>query len=86
MIRPYLCTWQNLTLIIIIIVYQLSYQIKSSLSLNIMSDYKFVVLPNGYLNGPRKLTKVLKRSLAKLHKKKVSIVDYIDDLLTMDLD
>jgi len=48
--------------------------------------YKFVVLPNGYTGGPRKFTKAMKPPLAKLRKNKVSIADYIDDLLTMDSD
>ena len=45
--------------------------------------FKYTVLPNGYTEGPRKFTKVMKPPLATLRKEKISIADYIDDLITM---
>lgn len=41
------------------------------------------MLPNGYTEGPRKFTKLMKQPLAKLRNEKVSIADYIDDCITM---
>jgi len=48
--------------------------------------YVFTVLPNGYTEGPRKFTKIMKPPLAKLRKERVTIADYIDDLITMNVD
>ena len=45
--------------------------------------YKFLALPNGYTEGPRKFTKVLKPPMSVLRKKGVNVADYIDDLITM---
>ena len=46
--------------------------------------YKFLALPNGYTEGPRKFTKVLKPPMSVLRKKGVNVADYIDDLITMN--
>lgn len=46
--------------------------------------YKYIVLPNGYREGPRKFTKAMKPPLSELRKDKVTLVDYIDDLITMN--
>ena len=43
--------------------------------------YKFLVLPNGYLHGPRKFTKVMKVPLATLRRKGVNILAYLDDCI-----
>ena len=43
--------------------------------------FKYSVLPNGYTEEPRKFTKVMKPPLATLRKEKISIADYIDDLI-----
>lgn len=48
--------------------------------------YKFTALPNGYTEGPRKFTKVLKPPLAFLRIEfELLIASYIDDLITMNL-
>jgi hypothetical protein len=44
--------------------------------------YNFLVLPNGYTEGPRKFTKALKAPLAELRKRKIPIAGYIDDIFT----
>ena len=46
--------------------------------------YKYTVLPNGYTEGPRKFTKAMKPPLSELRKDKVTLADYIDDLITMN--
>ena len=46
--------------------------------------YKFNVLPNGYSEGPRVFTKLLKPPLAKLRNANICIAAYIDDLFTMN--
>ena len=45
--------------------------------------YMFTALPNGYTEGPRKFTKIMKPPLSTLRKSGVSVTDYIDDMLTM---
>lgn len=47
--------------------------------------YVFLVLPFGYTEGPRKFTKIMKPPLSKLRKEQVTIADYIDDLITMNV-
>ena len=52
---------------------------------HISGIFKFTVLPNGYTEGPRKFTKLLKPSLSLLRKlERVLVVSYFDDLITMD--
>ena len=46
--------------------------------------YKFVCLPNGYYQRPRKFTKALKPPSSKLHLDKVTIVAFLDDWLNID--
>ena len=47
--------------------------------------FKFMVLPNGYTEGPRKFTKLLKPPLSLLRKlERVLAASYFDDLMTMD--
>ena len=46
--------------------------------------YKFVALPNGYSEGPRLFTKLLKPILAHLRGNEICIAAYIDDLFTMN--
>ena len=44
-----------------------------------------MVLPNGYTEGPRKFTKLLKPPLSLLRKlERVLVGSYFDDLMTMD--
>ena len=46
--------------------------------------YQFTALPNGYTEGPRKFTKIMKPPLALLRRiHSVLVADYIDDLITM---
>ena len=45
--------------------------------------FQFIALPNGYTEGPRKFTKLMKPPLAVLRKQAVSLADYIDDLFTI---
>ena len=45
--------------------------------------YKFIVLPNGYLHGPRKFTKIMKVPLCVLRLEGIDIIIYLDDLLIM---
>ena len=45
--------------------------------------YKFTCLPNGLCSGPRKFTKLLKPSLAKLRLDYIEIAAYIDDLIIL---
>ena len=47
-------------------------------------SYKFTAVPNGYTEGPRKFTKIMKPPLACLRKENIIIADYIDDLITMN--
>ena len=44
--------------------------------------YKFVCLPNGYSEGPRVFTKIMKPILALLREKDIVVAIYIDDLFT----
>ena len=46
--------------------------------------YKFLALPNGYAEGPRKFTKLLKPPLAVLRSSGICVAAYIDDLITMN--
>ena len=48
--------------------------------------FKFIALPNGYTEGPRKFSKVMKPPLASLRKDGVTSADYIDDLMILDRD
>ena len=45
--------------------------------------YKFTCLPNGYKEGPRIFTKLMKPLIAKLQKEGICAAIYIDDLFTM---
>ena len=48
--------------------------------------YKFSALPNGYTEGPRKFTKLLKPPLATLRVQwRILVANYIDDLITMNM-
>ena len=48
--------------------------------------YKFLALPNGYTEGPRKFTKLLKPPLATLRVQwRILVASYIDDLITMNM-
>ena len=42
--------------------------------------FQFKALPNGYTEGPRKFTKIMKPPLSKLRREGIVIADYIDDL------
>ena len=44
--------------------------------------FKFLVLPNGYSQGPRKFTKLMRVPMSFLRKLKIIIAAYIDDLFT----
>ena len=47
--------------------------------------FKFTVLANGYMEGPKKFTKLLKPSLSLLRKlERVLVASYFDDLITID--
>ena len=47
--------------------------------------FKFMVLPNGYTEGQRKFTKLLKPPLSLLTKlERVLVESYFDDLIKMD--
>ena len=46
--------------------------------------YKFLVLPNGYTDGPRSFTKLLKPPLATLRLEHITLASYIDDIFTID--
>ena len=49
------------------------------------SLFKFAALPNGYTEGPRKFTKLMKPPLAFLRKiEKILVAGYFDDLITMN--
>ena len=45
--------------------------------------YQFTSLPNGYSEGPRKFTKLLKPPLAALRKAHVTLAAYLDDIFTL---
>ena len=46
--------------------------------------YKFLAFPNGYTEGPRKFTKLLKPPLVTLRiQRRILVASYIDDLITM---
>ena len=48
--------------------------------------YQFTSLPNGYTEGPRKFTKILKPPLASLRMEwNILVAAYIDDLITMSM-
>ena len=48
--------------------------------------YKFTALPNGYTEGPRKFTKVLKPPISFLRIEfEIMIASYIDDLISMNV-
>ena len=47
--------------------------------------YEFLALPNGYSEGPRKFTKLLKPPLSWLRKLGVCLAAYIDDLITLNM-
>ena len=54
------------------------------MNINLYS-FKFIVLPNGYTEGPRKFTKLLKQPLLLLKKlERVLVASYFDDLITLD--
>ena len=44
-------------------------------------SFKFLVLPNGYIHGPRKFSKIMKVPLAILRINDVDIIAYLDDCL-----
>ena len=44
---------------------------------------KFTALPHGYTEGPRKFTKTLKPALATIHKEKISVAGFFDDLIIL---
>ena len=44
--------------------------------------YQFTSLPNGYTEGPRKFTKLLKPPLASLRMSQVTLAAYLDDIFT----
>ena len=46
--------------------------------------YQFIWLPNGLYSGPRKFTKLLKRPLSYLRLQQVTVVGFIDDLITLE--
>ena len=47
--------------------------------------FKFTILPNGYTEGPKKFTKLLKPPLPLLRKlERVLVASYFDDLITID--
>ena len=48
------------------------------------SIYKYVALPNGFSPGLRKFTKILKVPLSILRRNKISIVAYINDLISLE--
>ena len=80
-------TWLKLTSKMLTIAYQLWRSIKKRIKfLHKEILYKFTALPNGYTEGPRKFTKVLKPPLAKCRQNKVSVAGYFDDLITMAQD
>ena len=45
--------------------------------------YKFICLPNGFVHGPRKFTKLLKPPLAFLRRLKHILAGYIDDIINV---
>ena len=48
--------------------------------------YQFTALPNGYTQGPRKFTKILKPPFATLRVEwNILVAAYIDDLITMSM-
>ena len=49
-------------------------------------NYKFLALPNGYLHGPRKFTKIMKVPLSVLRLEGINISAYLDDCIIMAAD
>ena len=47
--------------------------------------YQFSCLPNGYSQGPRKFTKLMKAPLSYLRQMLMIIAAYLDDLINMNL-
>ena len=45
--------------------------------------YEFLALPNGYKEGPRRFTKLLKPALASLRENRVCLAAYIDDIIVI---
>ena len=47
--------------------------------------YKYTALPNGYTEGPRKFTKLLKHPFSELIRvEKIVIAGYLDDIITIN--
>ena len=44
---------------------------------------KFIALPHGYTERPRKFTKTLKPALATIRKEKIAVAGFFDDLITL---